>query len=78
MLPTHASPMQLTDPPRRPRWKDIRARCDGLQQIMDAMADRSNFESFRPSIARAIAQARDEKQRADHPAPEPQKIKKRS
>jgi hypothetical protein len=52
-----------------PRCQDIRAACDGLQQAMDAMIDQPEFESFRPSIARAIAQARDEKQRADHPAP---------
>ncbi len=35
----------------------------------DAMIGQPEFESFRPSVARAIAQARDEKQRADHPEP---------
>jgi hypothetical protein len=36
---------------------------------MDAMADQPEFTSMRPSIARAIALARDEKHRADHPEP---------
>jgi hypothetical protein len=61
--------MQPTNPPVVPRWQDVRAACDGLQQAMDAMIDQPEFESFRPSVARAIALARDEKQRADHPAP---------
>ncbi len=61
--------MQPPEPSTIPRWQDIRETCDGLQQAMDAMIELSEFNSFRPSIARAIAQARDEKQRADHPAP---------
>ena len=61
--------MLPTDHPVIPRWQDIRAACEGLQQAMDAMADQPDFASFRPSVARAIALARDEKQRADHPAP---------
>ncbi len=63
--------MQTTDPPAAPRWQDIRDACDGLQQAIDAMIDQQDFASFRPGIARAIAQARDEKQRADHPEPIP-------
>jgi hypothetical protein len=35
------------------------------------MIDQPEFTSFRPGIARAIALARDEKQRADHPEPAP-------
>nr|MDO8088347.1 hypothetical protein [Candidatus Sigynarchaeum springense] len=38
---------------------------------MDAMIGQPDFEPFRPGIARAIALARDEKQRADHPEPFP-------
>jgi hypothetical protein len=61
--------MRQTDPPAVPSWQDVRAACDGLQQAMDDMIGQPEFESFRPSVARAIALARDEKQRADHPAP---------
>ncbi len=63
--------MQTSDPPAAPRWQDVRDACDGLQQAMDAMIGQPEFASFRPSVARAIAQARDEKQRADHPEPMP-------
>ncbi|NMC04772.1 MAG: hypothetical protein GYA24_06155 [Candidatus Lokiarchaeota archaeon] len=61
--------MEPTDPPTIPPWRDIRATTEGLQQAMDAMIEQADFASFRPSVARAIAQARDEKQRADHPLP---------
>ena len=54
-----------------PCWRDVRAACDGLQQAMDAMIGQPGFESFRPGIARAIALARDEKQRAGRPEPLP-------
>ena len=61
--------MHPTDPPTAPRWRDVRDACGGLQQAMDAMIGQPDFEPFRPGIARAIALARDEKQRADHPDP---------
>ncbi len=61
--------MRPTDSTGTPCWRDVRQACGGLQQAMDAMIEQPEFTSFRPSIARAIAQARDEKQRADHPAP---------
>ncbi len=74
MLPAHATRMQASDPPAVPRWQDIRAACDGLQQTMDAMIEQPEFASFRPSVARAIALARDEKQRSDHPSPDPSRM----
>ncbi|MBN2153380.1 MAG: hypothetical protein JW839_18140 [Candidatus Lokiarchaeota archaeon] len=61
--------MQPTDRACPPDWNEIRDACGGLQQAMDAMIEQPDFASFRPGIARAIALARDGKQRADHPEP---------
>jgi hypothetical protein len=71
MQKVHDSTMQPSTPPDVPRWQDIAETCAGLQQAMDEMIDQHDYASFRPGIARAIAHARDEKQRADHPMPRP-------
>jgi len=71
MRDAHDAAMQPTDPTAVPGWQEIRDACDGLKEAMDAMIEQREFASFRPGIARAIAQARDEKQRADHPEPLP-------
>nr|MDO8113270.1 hypothetical protein [Candidatus Sigynarchaeota archaeon] len=55
--------------PDIPAWSEVREATDSLRQAMDAMSEQDDFASFRPSVARAIAQARDERKVAEIPAP---------
>nr|MDO8113675.1 hypothetical protein [Candidatus Sigynarchaeota archaeon] len=55
--------------PDIPAWSEVRDATDSLRQAMDTMSEQDDFASFRPSVARAIAQARDERKAADIPVP---------